>query len=547
MKIDLDSTITEVTVYPSGGQVTRQATAAVDGAGEHALSFVGLPMQLDSASFRATGSGPAGTRILSVESTQEFHDAAPEESLTRLRDEIEQLGQSIQLLDERNGLLAKQEQWLTSLGEQSARSLAWGLARGTAKPSDASGLLAYTDEESQRLATARQELQRQRNETQRTLDARHRELARLSGAYHPDRLTAVVRIETAEAGEVTLNLSYLVYGAGWRPRYDARVDADSANVSLTQQALVTQNTGEDWQQVALSLSTARPSATVRLPDEPDPWYLDVYQPAPPPMPKMARARAPLAFGAAADGFAAQASMAMPSAPMMEESVAYQARDMALATADVEQSGAAQVFHIGGASDVPSDGSPHTLGIGVYDLPCRLEYISEPVISEGAHLRALPKNTTGTVLLPGEMYVFHAGAAGDEYVGATNLELTAQDAELTLYLGIDSNVTIKRELIERDTDKGNILQTGIRRVTLGYRVTLANRTRTAQHVILKDRMPVPRHERIKIKPLDFRPQPTSKTKLEQMTWDMQLAAGEERKIEWRFTIEAPADLNVTNMP
>lgn len=547
MKIDLDSTITEVTVYPSGGQVTRQATAAVDGAGEHALSFVGLPMQLDSASFRATGSGPAGTRILSVESTQEFHDAAPEESLTRLRDEIEQLGRSIQLLDERNGLLAKQEQWLTSLGEQSARSLAWGLARGTAKPSDASGLLAYTDEESQRLATARQELQRQRNETQRTLDARHRELARLSGAYHPDRLTAVVRIETAEAGEVTLNLSYLVYGAGWRPRYDARVDADSANVSLTQQALVTQNTGEDWQQVALSLSTARPSATVRLPDEPDPWYLDVYQPAPPPMPKMARARAPLAFGAAADGFAAQASMAMPSAPMMEEPVAYQARDMALATADVEQSGAAQVFHIGGASDVPSDGSPHTLGIGVYDLPCRLEYIAEPVISEGAHLRALPKNTTGTVLLPGEMYVFHAGAAGDEYVGATNLELTAQDAELTLYLGIDSNVTIKRELIERDTDKGNILQTGIRRVTLGYRVTLANRTRTAQHVILKDRMPVPRHERIKIKPLDFRPQPTSKTKLEQMTWDMQLAAGEERKIEWRFTIEAPADLNVTNMP
>jgi uncharacterized protein (TIGR02231 family) len=170
-----------------------------------------------------------------------------------------------------------------------------------------------------------------------------------------------------------------------------------------------------------------------------------------------------------------------------------------------------------------------------------------VVSEGAHLRALPKNTTGTVLLPGEMYVFHAGAAGDEYVGATQLELTAQDAELTLYLGIDDNITVKREMIERDTDKGNILQGGIRRVTLGYRVTLANRTTAPQQVILKDRMPVPRHERIKIKPLDFRPQPTSKTKLEQLTWEMQLAPGEERKIEWRFTIEAPADLNVTNMP
>jgi hypothetical protein len=79
------------------------------------------------------------------------------------------------------------------------------------------------------------------------------------------------------------------------------------------------------------------------------------------------------------------------------------------------------------------------------------------------------------------------------------------------------------------------------------VTLSNRTGEAQRIILKDRMPVPRHERIKIKPLDFRPPPTSKTKLEQVTWEMQLASGEERKIEWRFTIEAPADLHVTNMP
>jgi uncharacterized protein (TIGR02231 family) len=540
MQVDLESAITEVTVYPQGAQVTRQGRATVDTPGEHALSFVGLPMQLDTGSFRATGTGPEGTRILSVESAQEYHETAPEESLTRLRDEIEQLERATALLDERIALLMKQEQWLTTLGEQSARSLAWGLARGTAKPSDASGLLAYTDEESQRLSAARQEIQRQRTETQRTLAARQRELARLTGAHQPDRLTAVVRIETAAAGEVTLNLSYLVYGAEWTPRYDARVDADAGRVSLTQQGLVTQNTGEDWPQVALALSTARPSATTRLPDEPDPWYLDVYQPAPPPqaMPKMAR-RGPMAFGAAAD---AMAPMAAPMAGL-----ALHEAQMQMSTADVEQSGAAQVFHIGGRSDVPSDGSPHTLGIGAYDLPARLEYVAEPVVAEGAHLRAMPRNTSGVALLPGEMYVFHAGAAGDEYVGATHLEFTAQDAELTLYLGVANTVTVKRELLERDTDKGNILQTGIRRVTVGYRVTLTNRTAAPQHVILKDRLPVPRHERIKVKPLDFRPQPTAKTKLEQATWEMQLAPGEERKIEWRFAIEAPADLNVTNMP
>ena len=542
MKVDLDSAITEVTVYPQGAQVTRQGRATVDAPGEHALSFTRLPMQLDTGSFRATGTGPAGTRILSVESAQEFHDTAPEEALAALRDEIEQLERAIALLDERIALLTKQEQWLTSLGEQSARSLAWGMARGTAKPSDASGLLAYTDEESQRLSATRQEIQRQRAETQRTLDAKHRELDRQSGAHQPDRLTAVVRIETAAAGEVSINLSYFVYGAVWTPRYDARVDADAGRVRLTQQALVTQNTGEDWPQVALTLSTARPAAAARLPDEPDPWYLDVYQPAPPPPPMPKAARRPLAFGGAADAMASMSAPAMPA-----RMAAYQSAEMEMVSADVEQSGAAQVFHIGGRSDVPSDSSPHTLGIGAYDLPARLEYVAEPVVAEGAHLRAMPRNTSGVALLPGEMYVFHAGAAGDEYVGATHLEFTAQDAELTLYLGVANNVTVKRDLIERETDKGNILQTGIRRVTVGYRVTLANRTGAPQHVILKDRLPVPRHERIKIKPLDFLPQPTSKTRLEQITWEMDLAPDEERKIEWRFAIEAPADLNVTNMP
>jgi uncharacterized protein (TIGR02231 family) len=547
MKLTIQSAITDVTVYPQGGQVTRRGMGTVDEAGEHALNFIGLPVALDMGSFRATGSGPEGTRILSVESTQEYHDTAPEESLAALREEIERLEQSVSLLDDRDNVLAQQQQWLASLGEQSARSLAWGLARGTAKPSDASGLLSYTDEESQRLATARQELQRQRTQTARTLDARRRELARLSGAQQPDRLTAIVRIETAGAGDVTIDLSYLVYGAQWQPRYDARVDHAAGKVALTHQALVTQSTGEDWQQVALALSTARPSATVRLPDEPDPWYLDVYQP-PMPRPMMMQAqpaRAPKALNgpAYADMSAPFAAGAVREA---DEDANY-ARAITMAAANVEQSGAAQVFHISGRSDVPSDGLPHTLGIGLYGLPCHFEYMAEPVISEGAHLRALPRNTSGAVLLPGEMFVFHAGAAGDEYVGATRLELTAPDAELTLYLGIDDNVTVKREMVERDTEKGNILQTGIRRVTLGYRVTLANRTNAAQRVILKDRMPVPRHERIKIKPLDFRPQPTSKTKLEQLTWETQLAPGEERKIEWRFTIEAPADLNVTNMP
>ena len=127
-----------------------------------------------------------------------------------------------------------------------------------------------------------------------------------------------------------------------------------------------------------------------------------------------------------------------------------------------------------------------------------------------------------------------------------LERSAEGAEIKLYLGVDDNVTVKRELVERDTDKGSLLQSGIRRITFGYRVTLANRTSVPQRVILLDRLPVARHERIKLRVLDLRPQPSARTRLEQLTWELQLAPGQEQRVEWRFLVEAPADLALTGL-
>ncbi|HEX9414049.1 MAG TPA: DUF4139 domain-containing protein, partial [Ktedonobacterales bacterium] len=88
---------------------------------------------------------------------------------------------------------------------------------------------------------------------------------------------------------------------------------------------------------------------------------------------------------------------------------------------------------------------------------------------------------------------------------------------------------------------------VRRVTLGYRVTLGNRTAIQQRVQLKDRLPVPRHERIKVRVLEMKPAPTAHTRLEQCTWDVALGPGEERHIEWRLVVEAPAELEVVGLP
>ena len=158
MDLDLTTTITGVTVYPDRAQITRAGATGLDAPGEHTLRIGGLPLALLPDSVRASGKGPAGTRILAVEQSHEANPSAPEEAIKALQGEIERLEREIALLDERLRSVQERQGWLSTLGEQAVRSLAWGIARGSTKPEDASGLFAYADEQAQYLASSRQEI-----------------------------------------------------------------------------------------------------------------------------------------------------------------------------------------------------------------------------------------------------------------------------------------------------------------------------------------------------------------------------------------------------
>jgi uncharacterized protein (TIGR02231 family) len=543
MQVELDAPIREVTVYTDQALVIRQGAVTLTEAGESAITLGGLPQGLTKESLRASARAAVGARLLGVDVSVEFHPAAPEEQLARLRGEIAALEREAAALGHQLALIKRQRGWLNTLGEQSARSLAYGMTRGSAQPDDATRIFSFTRDEAERLSALWLDTRRERKEKQEALEARRREYGSLARRTGVDRLRAVIRVAADEPGEIAVEVTYLVPAAHWTPRYDARVDTQAGTLRLTQQALVSQWTGENWSGAPLSLSTARPSAAVTLPDEAPTWYIDQVRPLPPPQPRQ------FAVAAAAPARAAR-SMAADDAEQEAFTVSRMVADMAdvgFAGAEIERAGAAQVFRVSGGADIPSDGQPHTVGLGDADLPVTLEYVATPVVANGAHLRATATNTLGHTLPAAALHAFHVGPGGEEYVGETRIESVAEGAPLKLYLGADERVTVKRELVERDTDKGNLLQGGVRRTTLGYRVTIANRTQAQQRVILLDRLPVSRHERIKVKALEMRPQPSVQTGLDQLTWTLTMAPGEERKVEWRILVESPADMQVSGLP
>jgi uncharacterized protein (TIGR02231 family) len=540
---DFAAPIKEVTVYADRALITRVGSMQL-AAGEHELCVNDLPSFLRE-SLRASGQGPQGTRILDVDISTTFHSRPPESELLALQAACDLLQQRVDIIRARQEALSDRRQWLRALGEHS-REFAKGLASGQMKPQECADFFSFTANQALENAETEQELGIQLKQVRDELSAKQRELASKQGYGLPDRLAAVVAIEMPIEGEFTLEVSYLVTQASWRPQYDVRVDMDEdgnqGQVELAYIGQVQQSTGEDWRQVNLALSTARPSQASRLP-ELQPIYLNpdvhLYRlAASTPSRKMTTRLAAMSPASVSGelkelGWGAQADEPEPPAPAQAE----------IATAITEQSGTAYVFRIARSVDIPSDNLPHKTTVARDDLPCEFDYVSAPTLDPAAHLRARITNTTERVLLPGSSSIFLSG----EYVGTTQIKMTAPREQFKLFLGIDDTIKVKRERIERTVEKGALLQSDLRRTTYAYRITLHNYATFPRTIVLRDQIPVSQHERLKIKMLSMQPQPAERTKLELLTWRFTLPADGEYKLEYRFMLEHPQDMQVGELP
>lgn len=534
---DIQAPITEVTVYNDRALVTRAGTMHL-AQGEHDVRINDLPPFLHE-SLRVSGKGPQGMRILNVDITTAYHSVTTRDDQLKLEVEIEHLEQQEKLLKARQEALQDRRKWLRSLGEQ-ATDFARGLARGQMKPQDCADFFRFAAQQAQQDAEEALDLDVQVQRLQKEIHARRREYTQKKNTGTTDRLAAVVALEMPQEGDITLEISYMVMGASWQPQYDVRVqlneDGNRGEVELTYLGVVIQRTDEDWSDVQLSLSTARPSLASVLP-ELKPWYINTFTPAP------VYARALKSQAMSTGTSAHMEDMNMPPPVAATAPAAAMSMPAQMATASVENTGTAYVFRVAHSVDIPSNGSPHKTTIALDRLPCTFDYVSAPALEENVHLRATITNTTERVILPGTTHIFLKG----EYVGASQVKQTAHSERFKIFLGIDDSIKVERKLMERAVDKGVLLQNDLRRLTYGYRITISNFTSFPRQIVLRDHLPVPQHERVKIKTLHVQPAPTEQTKLSLYTWQFTLPPSGEYKVEYRFLVEHPRDYTIIGLP
>ena len=513
----LDAPITAVTVFPDRARVTRSGAVAVE-AGEQRVEIGPLPLGLMRDSIRVTGRGPA--TVLGVDVAMRREAVSTDDLVQALEAELREIDGQMAALQDADDVAAARMAFLERLAVRTARELAGDLDRMNAF---ADGL----DAQHEQVLTGRRERGRLREDLQKRRTATERKLSDVRGKRQPDWLVAEVALDVAEAGEIELDLSYVVFGASWSSSYDLRLSGE--RLDLKWFGHVVQGTGEDWPECELKLSTARPAGALTVP-ELDPWYVSVER--------------PMAYG-----FAAEMDMAVggvplpasappaPAAARMMKAAAPQPK-VREAVAVAEQGPVAATYTPQRPVAVPSDGSSHRTVIGTFDLAVRLDHITAPVRAEEATLRATVRNTSPHTLPAGRSGLFHEG----DFVGSTDLESWAPDEERELALGVDDRVRVERELVRRHATKATLGTA--RRTEVEYEIRLANFSPRAIDVTVLDQIPVSRDAAITVRETAARPEPAERSELGVVTWKLRLEPQAEAKIHFGLRIEAGKDVKIS---
>ncbi len=527
---ELQTQIVEATVYPDRARITRRGTASLE-PGLYKLEIAELPLALDSSSVRAGGKFTASTgngsaRLLGVDVRKVFYQETPALQAKELEDQIQALEDQDKALADQAEALGVQDKFARSVAEKAGEQLARGVAFARADIGQGNALMSFVAQELARTQDGLHKVIVQRRELAKQLDKLRNQLRLLQGSRGRERYTATVEVEATTGGTLSVDLIYVVSNGGWQPLYDLRLT--NATLELMYLGQVTQRTGEDWNDVSLVLSTARPALAAGLPEW-EPWYLDAYQP---PIPQ--RLERSMLAGAAAPPMAAA-----PAAEPMVMMKAAAPVAMEAVTATVEDAGPSITFRLPQKVTIPADGEPHKVTVAIAKLESKLDYVTVPKLTESVYRRAKVKNSELT-LLPGKASLFVEG----DFIGVTPLKQTAPGEDFELYLGVDDRVYVKRELKVREVDK-RFLQDR-RRLHYGYESEVRNLSPDKIALEIHDQLPVSRHESIKVKLESADPKPSEQSELNELTWKLTLEPGTKRFARFDFSVEHPRDMNVIGL-
>lgn len=529
--VQANSSISAVTVYPDSARITRTTTVNLP-AGETKISLPGLPLQMDTHSLRVAGTSTTAVSLGSVQLAEQLSSEAVQARERQLEAEIRRWQEKRQEVADTKTRAEQQLAFIRATGLQP-----------TSKEETAQGAqrlpLNQWQQAWQTLETATAEAQAKVRAADKTLQEFDKGLAQLQeqleqiATGETSNRTASLYVKAVEASHLTLSLSYQIPAANWTPVYEAELDSHTGQLQFKTQAAIQQNTGEDWTNVPVKLSTLRPTANASLP-ELNSWVISLYEPEPVPT------RSAVAEMAA--------DIAMPMSPAPAEPRAAIRQQKARPLTLAEENSALMTgnynaeYQVPGVLTLSSGSDTRRVTLGSQTLAAKLQLSSAPRFDPRAILTTEASYQGQAPLIPGSVALYRDG----NFIGNSSLPELKPGELMKLAFGEDDRVKILFQPTPEKTTPAGLLSNR-KRLDYSYRATIHNQHAEARSVKLYDTIPVANTAEINVTLTGDLP---SLKDLEHKqgvhAWIREVSAAGQVEVNYGYSLSYPQDQSLSGL-
>ncbi len=506
-QLEVPSDITAATVYLNGASVTRNAEVKLR-AGKQTLIFSNLTASLIPATIQLGADGRY--TVLSLTHRYNYFEEVVENDSTRaleerknaLEEKIKRNRAAMEVEQKRQNflnpdrLINEKEKYTTS---------------------ELQAFLEFYSQQSLQIQNRILDLENERNEWQAELQKVIKQLSEVRKTIYKNTSQIIVEIESPTAQTLNFQLNYLINGARWTPEYDVRAGSAGQDVQLVYKASIYQNSGFDWKDVELSVSSANPRENAVKPVL-NPWFVDFFKEKPQPMPLQDPAA----------GMEVRSKVQMDAAERADEEAYYA---VAEPIADFSQNKTSFTYTINRPYTVQSGGNAVTAVISGNELDADFSYAAVPSRSTNAFLLARVGGWGELNLIRGQASLYFENT----YVGKTNIDPASVLDSLDFSLGTDKSIVIDRKNV-RDFEERVFFGSRTRENKV-IEITVRNTKNQPVDIEIEDQIPVSMDESIKINPKDLDDADYDE-KTGFLSWKLNIPAGESRSIRFSYQLEYP---------
>jgi len=521
-RIQAKAEIKTVTVFLDKAQVGNRVNCSLN-AGVTEVEIKNLPLGLFPKSIQVTGKGDY--ILLGVQHKINYLNPHKKGEETKtLEDSIFSLSNQINLLSEMKQVFVEEEKMI--LANQSMK--------GNDATLKALELEDMADFYRERLTDIRKtqltnnihinKLQVELNKYNQQLNTVRKEINRPSS-------DVIVKLSSKVAQNVQLNLEYITGNARWYPMYDIRTKDQGKEVQLAYKAQVVQETGLNWDNVKLKLSTTNPSIDGTKPTL-NKWDLVFYEPVYYRNDAKKKSKSLNITGSV------ERSYEESSAPVAETDDRYESESSANYTTVVETSLFAE-FDIALPYTIESSPTGQLVDVQNYNLPVSFRHGAVPKLSTSAYLLADITGWESLALLPGTAQLYYQNNfVGESYLDPVNFKDT-----LSLSLGADPKVLVERELVKDFSSKKTIGTN--KKEEYAYRIKIRNTKKDNVSIRVEDQVPVSGNSQIEVELIDANGGKVE-TETGKITWDLVIAPNETKEIVLKYSVKYPKGKTVQGL-